>query len=45
MNKVIFDKVKQNKHVQRVLKVGVGYLALELVIAIGSVVWIAQYTG
>jgi len=41
MNKVL-NKLKESKLSQRILKVGIAYVALEVILAIGAILFFAQ---
>ncbi len=38
----LIQKIKQSKMSQRILKLGLAYVALELIVAIGAVVFVAK---
>mgnify|MGYP007037679185 FL=1 len=43
MNQVL-NKIKQSKLSQRILKVGLVYVALEIIIAVAAIFYVAQET-
>jgi hypothetical protein len=40
--KELINKLKKSKLAQRILKLGLAYVALELIIAIGAIIFVAQ---
>ena len=38
----LIQKLKKNKFSQRVLKLGLAYVALEVIVAIGAIVFVTQ---
>ena len=38
----ILNKIKESKLSQRILKVGLVYVALEVIVAIGAIIFVAQ---
>lgn len=40
--KMILEKLKQSRLCKRVLKVGIAYIALELVVALGVILFVAE---
>jgi hypothetical protein len=40
--KEVLNKLKESKLSQRILKLGIAYVALEVIIAIGAILFVAQ---